>query len=207
MVSTSDSPLTEGYENYHMVAFGRPTTNPMIAYLNDHMPQPFIDGEDSLQQQIGNAIYRLPENYSIGVIQAFSTPWNPLMGVTVVSGTTDEGVSWSINTYSDEDLVRDLDGDIVFIREDALEVINSSKAGSPDIETALEEVGEDDVILETVEPESPKATQVLVSELPERYQPEEQSPPIDMVIMYGLVGIGALVAIAGIILTIIRRPK
>lgn len=205
MVTASDRLYPEGYEGYHLVAFGRPTANPIITSLNDHMPQPFAAGEDNLGQQVGNVIFRLPVNYSVGVIQAFPTPWNPFLGATVISGTTDEGVSWSIDIFTDEERVHDLNGDLVLTREDAVEVFSTVETSYPGIEVGLEEIAPEEVTTGTVEPAAPESTSQLASELPERYQTQEQAPPINFRFIYGLIGAGFLVAVIGTALTVFRR--
>jgi hypothetical protein len=159
-VVSMDADLSpEDYQDYHVVAFGQPTTNPLVMQVNDKMPQPFLEGGDVLGQDVGNVVYRLPTDFSMGVIEVFPSPWNSANGVTVVSGTTPEGFSWAMDTYSDKKLVE------------------------PEVEEAA------------------------IGELPERYQPQEEEPPISAILVYAVVIVGVVLAVAGTMKTILDRRK
>jgi hypothetical protein len=204
-VVSMDATLSpDDHPDYHIVAFGRPTTNPLVMQVNDKMPQPFLEGGDVLGQDVGNVVYRLPTEFSMGVIEVFSSPWNSAKGVTVVSGTTAEGFSWAMDTYTDKNLVRDLDGDIALVVDDLVEVLMSRGATRRRLLTTLEEVAGGELIVETVEPE---VTEAATGELPERYQPREEKPPISTIIVYAVVILGVVLAVAGTMKTILDRRK
>ncbi len=137
---------------YHMIAFGRPTNNPIIAMLNEQLPQPFVPGEDTLRQQAGNVVYRLPYSFSTGLLQALPAPWNPRNAVLVVTGTTPEGVAWAINTLTDDKIYYELQDDVAFIRADRFETFNSAKFIHSPLPAAVEAITEagEEVALEIV---------------------------------------------------------
>lgn len=202
---TMDADLSsEDYRDYHVVILGRPTINPLVMQVNDVMPQPFLEGGDILGQEVGNVIYRLPADFSMGVIEVFPSPWNPSYGVTVVSGTTSEGFSWALDTFTDKDLVRDLDGDIVLIMDDSVEVLASKDTTRHRWQTLLEEATQEELVAETVEPEPVEA---VSGEIPERYQPLEEAPPLNTLLIYGVVIVGVVLAVAGTVRTILDRRK
>jgi hypothetical protein len=128
--------------SYQVIAFGRPTDNPAIALMNDYLPQPFMPGEDSLRQQVGNVVYRLPSSFSLGLLQALSAPWNPQKAVLVVTGTTPEGVIWAINTLTSDETYYGLKGDLAYIRGERIESFESTKFIRPPLENAVEAINQ-----------------------------------------------------------------
>lgn len=202
VVSTDAGLLLEDYSDYHVVAFGRPTSNPLIKQLNDDLPQPFVDGQDTLGQDIGNIVYRLPVNFSMGVIEVFASPLNSLRGITIVSGTTDEGLSWALDTYTDRERIKELDGDITLIIEDDIEVLVSKNLTRYAVRTTLEDVSQVDLVIETVAPEIAQATSIPISG---EYAPQVQEPPISTIVVYEIVLAGLLIAVVGTVYTVLKR--
>ncbi|MFN8455460.1 MAG: cellulose biosynthesis cyclic di-GMP-binding regulatory protein BcsB [Anaerolineae bacterium] len=151
-VSTGLISDTAVLTSYHVMAFGRPTQNPLIALMNDYLPQPFVPGEDSLRQQIGNVDYRLPANFSLGLLQALPSPWNPHKTALVVTGSTPEGVAWAINTLTGPETYYGLKDDLAYIRGERIETLDSTKFIRPPLENALETMNQngDNVALEPV---------------------------------------------------------
>jgi hypothetical protein len=98
-----------------VVIIGKPTSNPQIGKLNDKLPQPFVAGEDTLKQQTGPVVYRTPQGMSIGLVEVLSAPWNPAHAIMVVTGTTDEGLKWALETISDPAYVDEYVGDVFFV--------------------------------------------------------------------------------------------
>ena len=155
LVVSDSAYVAEEYTDFQTVMIGRPTTNTAIATLNEYLVQPFVEGEDTLQQGLGNVKYVLPPSYSIGVIQAFASPVNPEKGITVISGTTDEALAWSLNAMSAPDLVRQLKGDLAFVYQDNIEAILSDTATNKAVEVMMENVTEQAVTtIDTTDPAS-----------------------------------------------------
>ena len=141
----------------NILMIGKPSTNPHIQKINDALPQPFVEGEDTLKQQTGPVIYRTPQDVSIGLVQALPAPWNPENGITLITGTTDEGLKWALDKVSDPAYTTDFLGDICFVGSGAVKAYSSSTLVA---RVALDRVGTDlsgtPTVLEelTVTPES-----------------------------------------------------
>ncbi len=202
-VTMDADPNPEDYLDSPVVAIGRPTANPLIAMLNDALPQPFMPGEDALRQEVGSIVYRLPEDFSIGVIEALPSPWNPARGVTVVTGTTDEGVTWALNAISDRTLSGRLDGDISFVLGEKIESLSSQDTTRGTLEITAEEMSGEEVTLEPVAEEmTPSPTPEALDQIPDTYRPQPEELPQKLTYaLYGLIGAGILVAVAGVFLT------
>ncbi len=170
-VSMGADESMEQLEAYHLVAFGRPTTNPLVAALHEYLPQPFVAGEDSLRQQLGSVVYRLPDNYSLGVLEVLRAPWNPGRAVLVVSGTTPQGLGWAIHTLTGEDSYYQLlEGDLALIRQDRVETFASEDFVREPLTSAMQSMGEEEAVdLEAMPTPAPaaQATPVPTAVLPE----------------------------------------
>lgn len=183
----------------NVVIFGRPSTNPQIARLNQALPQPFVEGEDSLKQEVEGAVYRLPSSANIGVVQALSAPWNKLVGITLISGTSEQGYQWAVDKATRSDFIGDFFGDVVFVGETTIRAFRSFA-----LNIALERVGGaitgTQIPLETVQ-----ATSAVTSISPvEPYVPASQPKTggnLITYILYGLLGIGVIILILAAIQT------
>jgi hypothetical protein len=210
---------TAQLEGYHVIAFGRPTRNPMIAAVNEQLPQPFVPGEDTLRQEVGNVVYRLPGNFSIGLLQSMPAPWNSGRVMLVATGTTQEGIAWALDTLTDESLYYELDGDLAFIRADRLESFDTGKylrgalaAGLEAVSAAGEEVTLE-VVPTTMPTPTPAGPEGLASLVPmpqaeraaspsEAYLPENTSPPAGVTpLILGLIGLGVAIAVVGVLVS------
>ena len=114
MVSTDPNLDMENYPDRNIILFGKPTSNPLIAQLNDMVPQPFVAGEDSLKQRIGGVPYRVSQDVDLGMIEVIPAPWNKLKGVTLVTGTSDRGVQMALEAFTSNASLYNLSGDLMF---------------------------------------------------------------------------------------------
>ena len=185
-------------ENTSMILVGKPTTNALIAEINDALPQPFVSGEDALTPKQLAGQYRIQEDVSIGLIQAFPSTWDPFSSVTVITGTTDEGLKWALDAVIDEDIYWAMSGDIVFVRENVVKAFQSSAPIRASVDVVVSEMTEEEVDLEEIEP-----TTVLTPEAtPDQYvRPvtSQQKAPVGLYAIYGLVFVGVVVAVIGLI--------
>jgi hypothetical protein len=99
-------------ENAHRILVGLPTQNAAIAALNDRLPQPFQPGTnqpaavDSLAQVV-------PAAGAAGFAQAALDETG--LPVLVVTGTTEQGVSWAADVLANPDLRSTLHGDLAIV--------------------------------------------------------------------------------------------
>ncbi|MCD4672512.1 MAG: cellulose biosynthesis cyclic di-GMP-binding regulatory protein BcsB [Anaerolineaceae bacterium] len=200
MVSTDPNLDLESHADRNIVLFGRPTANPLIAQLNDMVPQPFVTGEDALKQRIGGVPYRLSQDVDLGMVEVIPAPWNKLKGITIVTGTSDKGVSMALASFTNSDALFDLSGDLLFAT--GTEILSFP---------TTEEVPE---LLDTLAQEALTATgagleavaqtpQSSTSEQPDRYVSPEAvgNNMVGTIALIGLVGVGVVLAILGIVKT------
>ena len=119
---------------YHVIVIGRPTTNPVLALLNENLPQPFLqEGDvisDILVQKLDDVTYRLPDGFEVGVIETFHSPWT-LEGdnqrvVLVLTGTGPLGQANAVAALAEERYGRgELFGDVVFVTSTGISVVDT----------------------------------------------------------------------------------
>ena len=195
---------------YQVIALGRPSTNDLIASVNDQLPQPFLPETDNLGETVGDLQYRLPPDFSLGVIQHLPAPWNPARPFVVISGTTDEGLRWAVNTLSGDLLGGQLDGNVIFIQDTFAESFDVSAAESFLELAAISTAVPDSVAAATaiVTPTAastftPSAaiTPTAVSQLPGKYQPADSASSTMTMLVAALIGGGLLLLAGGAVYT------
>lgn len=124
-VALGGSPGTRSWEGYHLIAVGRPSQNSFIAAANDRLPQPFRSAADEIQQQVDDVVYRLPPGISLGYVQELRSPWDEGRAMLVATGTTDKGVNWALNALTDDELKWGLSGNLVLVRGDEMETMDT----------------------------------------------------------------------------------
>jgi hypothetical protein len=125
------------WREYQIIALGRPTSNPYIAAINDSLPQPFVPGTDEIWQQVDQVIYRLPPGHSLGHVQLLASPWDENQAMLVVTGSTDEGVSWAIDALTDSALSRKLAGNLVTVVREGEVQAADTRAPKAEKETGM----------------------------------------------------------------------
>jgi hypothetical protein len=81
--------------DYHLIAIGRPSRNPVLQQVNAQLPQPFLPGSDMIEQKLNDVTLRLPPGLDLGFLQLLSSPWNGERAFLAVTGTSDNGVGWA----------------------------------------------------------------------------------------------------------------
>lgn len=192
-------------DGYHLIAFGLPTTNPVIAKINDKLPQPFVPGEVNLRQQVGNVVYRLPDNFSLGLVQILPAPWSPdKKAVLVGTGTSPQGEQRAINILTDEEDYYSLDGNVAFITARGIETFDARElVRAPLAAGALaEEVSQVAAVAEETPAEAvpildpgPTLADPVVD--PQKYLPDTSSPLWVTQLTFVLIGAGLVIAAVG----------
>jgi|GEM_PF-103617 len=190
---------------YHVIAFGRPTANNFIGQINNRLPQPFVNGEDTLRQQVGDVVYRLPGTFSVGLLEIIPAPWNAGKAVLVATGTTTDGVTSAINTLFNDQVYYDLDGDIAYVNGKRVETYESKQFVRQPLETAIGQLSPNPVALEKITPTptvasiagaTPAASGVISATIPAKdYTPPPSSAPAFLPFI--LIALGVLVALIG----------
>ncbi len=188
---------------YHVIAIGRPTSNPFIAQINGLLPQPFMPNEDNLRQTVGNVVYRLPAQFKIGLLQTLNAPWNPGNLILVATGTNADSVTEAIITLTNPDTYYQLDGDLAFINGDNIETFDSKQYLRGSLIPGVEAVtpGDEEIPLEEITSTVSIATPPAPPpEATKNYDVPEKTGP-SSIIVFGLLGIGLLVVVMGGYLT------
>jgi len=185
---------------YNVMAFGLPSANPVIAAVNENLPQPFVPGENALQQEIGNITYRLPDNYSVGLVELIPSPWNPTRVVAVVTGTTQQGVGWAIRNLTEQNLFTNLSiiGETDF---EALEASDILRGATGAVEAVTGQQAELEAVQATPSAAVPQLSQ---EEINVQYASPPGSTQSIALISLGLVGLGVVFVGANLLL---RRRK
>jgi len=121
-VSLGDTVDAAMLRDYHIVAIGRPTRNPLIQEINASLPQPFVPGTDGVENRTGEVLLRLPPDIPLGYVQELPSPWNQDRAFLAVTGTRDEAITWA--AYALNRRAWQLDGNLVLTRmgEEEIEV-------------------------------------------------------------------------------------
>lgn len=200
MVSMDPKLDLKAYSDRHIVLFGRPTTNPLIAQLNDVVPQPFVAGEDSLKQRIGGVAYRVSQGVDLGMVEVIAAPWNKLKGVTLVTGTSEKGVGLALTSFVDRNVLFDLFGDLLFMTGTEILAFPTTEQVPELLDTlAQQAIATGDTTLEPLD----QAAQPDTAAQPDRYVSDEAAAPntAGTILLVVVVGVGVILAIIGIIKT------
>ena len=191
---------------YQVIALGRPSANDLIAAVNEQLPQPFLLETDSLGQTVGDLQYRLPPDFSLGVIQYLPAPWNPARPFLLVSGTTDEGVRWAAKALTGDFLAGRPAGSVIFAQDTFVESFDAPGPGAFLELAAVSTAMPDSLTAATVTPPAtaaaarstpPPATPTAVTQLPEKYRPAGEETPPAMPLAAALIGSGLLLLAGG----------
>jgi hypothetical protein len=200
---------------YHVLAFGLPASNPLLAALNAELPQSFGLETNSLSQQVGNVIYRLPNDMSLGVVELLPAPWNAQRVVLAATGTSPEGVAWSVAALNSGDRVTQLTGDVNFVVEQHIEAVNSARVQDVPVRSAVERLTDEEMQEELVvaadEPAATAPAAVADQEQPlpalpegraEQYVSQQAERPwIVTMVIIGLISSGLLIGSIGALLS------
>jgi uncharacterized repeat protein (TIGR01451 family) len=146
--------------DYHLIAMGRPSRNPVLRQVNVQLPQPFQPDSDAIEQQIDGVVFRLPPGLSLGFIQLIPSPWNEARVFLAVTGTTDEGVKGAVDVLANRSWV--LSGDLALIKDAEVSTMDTrgltSSGAAMSLATAVPEMTPVGTATATAEPtaSSPK---------------------------------------------------
>jgi hypothetical protein len=135
-VMISEASLVDSFENYHIIALGRPTRNTIIEQINDFLPQPFVPGSDEIQQRLDRVTFRVPADLDLGVIELIPSIWSETHTILAISGTTDTGVQWALQRLltNSNALGR---SDLALIKENQIESVDTRGVSKNDIAKAV----------------------------------------------------------------------
>ena len=101
-------------QNYHLILFGRPTENSLLAEANDKLPQPFTSGSNILEPLAVDSVAFLSDpNRDAGLLEIIESPWNEEYSLLAITGTTAEGVEVAAQTLLER--TRQLEGNLAVV--------------------------------------------------------------------------------------------
>jgi hypothetical protein len=190
-VALGDNQSQAKLSNYHLIAIGRPSRNPVLRQVNEQLPQPFLPDSDVIEQKLNKVILRLPSGVSLGYVQLIPSPWNETRAFLAVTGTTDESVKWAVDVLTGRPWV--LNGNLALIRDDEIDTINTQGLTSDGkalaISTAVPEMTPVASTMITPTPLPPTST-------PSDSTPEKTSRSTRPRWLVPLVGVSGLLVIA-----------
>jgi hypothetical protein len=188
----------------NILVIGRPSTNPNITKINKYLPQGFLSNTDTLEQKVGNATYQVPPGVSLGLIEAITSPFNPEMGLTLISGTTQEGQNFVYNrlTRSPSNIF-ELEGNLVFIGDKTTKAFEIMEGGQIALDMASSSVTGTKVALVVV-PTGEVTKEVITTPIVKYVSNVSVENPVSQMLGKYLL-IGLLVAGAVILIIAITR--
>jgi hypothetical protein len=186
-VNTS-SDATQQSLTTNKLIIGQPSTNPQVRSYNDQLPQKFSDKDDRLVENIGNIPYRIPNDISIGLIEVLPDVNESNYGVTIVSGTSPEGLQWALNAITIPDNQYIMNGDLFYIYEDKILGFQSQLPIRDTLDMIITNMSETPTPLEEVLPEE---VGEMISIAVDQYKPAEPGTNANLKTIrnYGLTGI------------------
>jgi hypothetical protein len=201
-VNPNIDPTTQITSN--AIIIGKPTRNPLLGKINDQLPQPFVPGEDNLtiKQKLGS--YRVLQDRGLGLVQVMPVPWNPLNGITVVTGTNDDGFIIAAKKLPDPNYLYDFMGDLFFIQDNRIDSFASTKPMIYPVDVIVSKLTGQQATLVPVQ-----ATSVLtIVPSADRYIEPTQGvvakdgTAIAKYLMIGIIGVGIVVLVLAIYQTV-----
>jgi hypothetical protein len=143
-------------EAYHIILLGRSTENPLLAEINESLPQPFVPESDMLKPLVIDSVAFMPDpNRDAGLLEIITSPWNENLALLAITGTTNEGVKLALQTLLNE--TGGLEGNLAVIEpatdplaQDPVQISVYSidtRSSSSNEESSLRSLSESDLVL------------------------------------------------------------
>ena len=188
---TRSSSLDENMmKGTNLLVYGRPTQNAVVSKLNDDgvLIQPFVTDADVLKQQKANVEIHTPQDMNVGLIQVFPSEFDRFKGITVVTGTSPEGMTYVLDDTRE---LYEYDGaDLFYMLANNNFFTYLSSVNVADIADLVESDTTQDEGVETVQMYTP---------VPETVPADQNNKGvIGPVLLIGLIGIGVIIIIIGL---------
>lgn len=197
--------LTE-MTGYNVLVIGRPSTNGLLDTINEYLPQKFVDQTDALEQMVGNVAYQVPPGVSLGVMEVITSPFDPTMGLTLVSGTNDEGQRFVYDRLVQNPLnLVELEGDLVFFGNKTVKALTTFEGVPVALDIASSSVTGTQVALQAVPTGGVNATQTDKTEVPKYVSTVTVENPVSQMLgkylLIGLIASGSFILLLAVIRT------
>ena len=191
---------------YNVLVIGRPSTNGLLDTINEYLPQKFVDQTDALEQMVGNVAYQVPPGVSLGVMEVITSPFDPTMGLTLVSGTNDEGQRFVYDRLVQNPLnLVELEGDLVFFGNKTVKALTTFEGVPVALDIASSSVTGTQVALQAVPTGGVNATQTDKTEVPKYVSTVTVENPVSQMLgkylLIGLIASGSFILLLAVIRT------
>ncbi|MBI9043231.1 MAG: cellulose biosynthesis cyclic di-GMP-binding regulatory protein BcsB [Anaerolineaceae bacterium] len=99
----------------HIFLIGRPSDFPLLYSLEESLPAPFAEGSELAIEKNSRVIYRIPFGTSVGYLELLPSPWSEDSSAIIVTGNSNEGLSWAGDALTISKLRNNLIGDFAVI--------------------------------------------------------------------------------------------
>ncbi|NMB55061.1 MAG: cellulose biosynthesis cyclic di-GMP-binding regulatory protein BcsB [Leptolinea sp.] len=188
----------------NILVIGRPSTNPNVIKVNEKLPQGFVNNSDSLKQKVGNTIYQIPPGVSLGILEAITSPSDPESGLTLISGTTEEGQGFVYKRLARSPInIYELEGNLVFVGNKTTNAFQTGEGSLISLDMASSNVTGTKVALEVVPTGVPSQATAEVQIVKYVSTVSVENPVSQMIGQYLLIGL----LVAGAIVLIISLTR
>ncbi len=121
--------------DYHIIAVGLPTANPVIRSVNARLPISFLPDSNEIYQSIDTPIYGIPPGTDLGIVQELVSPWDSEQeyALLVATGTTEKGVQSALLALTQSS--QDLRGNVAIVHEDEIHSADTRPATAAEVFT------------------------------------------------------------------------
>lgn len=150
---------------YNVILLGRPTTNSVLAGLNESLPQKFEKDSDQPIQIADSVEIRLPPGFDVGIIQKLKSPWAAGRFVLVVTGTSNIGEGYATSAVLGQTFARsEQAGAVVFVTNNTIFAVATPEW--LDISTDVPDLATQTALQGTVAPTQPGSNTVTPGPTP-----------------------------------------
>jgi len=88
--------------DYHIIAYGPPVDNPLVAQLGQKLPLSLGAGEQRVLQKPELPLLGVKDAARLGIIELIESPWNNAKGLMIITGTSAETTRWGAPAFQNE---------------------------------------------------------------------------------------------------------
>jgi hypothetical protein len=139
------------------------------------------------------------------------SPWNPIHGITLISGTSDEGLGWALDKLIFPNGLFDLFNDLSFVQDSIVVSFQTAEIVDQDLSLMIQNLEaqaspEGGETVSTTPTQVGEPTERAVSEQPTQEQ-GVRTPNIGTYLFYGLIALVIIIGIVAITRTILGGRK
>jgi hypothetical protein len=119
-----DLPPNTDLSLYNIILLGRPTTNPVLAAINEFQPQLFVSGTDDFVSSLEVDTFSNADQ--IGLVKVHPSIWSDNRMMLIVSGNSSGGQANGLRILTSQDIHLDtLEGDLILFDGQTIRTIST----------------------------------------------------------------------------------